>query len=188
MDKEYSITIGGEAVTFEFKDSLIHADGEHAGNIDAIITTKPPLPQNLLLDELHIKIPGADEYLYIYGYGAVENSLKTTFNSSNLVDTHKLPEMVEVYWGANGEQFIGEMCCQLYTKTAESELSEKIEDIDEPGASNNNQEVESSTIKEVNKIDENISPEYQTTSTNKILYIVVPAILILVVFLLNYFK
>ncbi len=66
MDKEYSITIDGEAVSFEFKDSLIHTEGGSAGNIDAIITTTPPVPQNRLLDELHIKIPGTDEYLYIY--------------------------------------------------------------------------------------------------------------------------
>jgi len=126
MDKEYSITIDGGLVTFEFKDSLIHSEGELAGQIDAIITTKPPLPQNLLLDELHIKVPGTNEYLYIYGYGVVENSLKATFNSSDIVDTQKLPDMVEVYWGANGEQFIGEMCCQRYTKIIESEISEKI--------------------------------------------------------------
>ena len=126
MNKEFSINIDGEAVTFEFKDSLIHAEGNSAGNIDAIITTKPPIPQNLLLDELHIKIPGSDEYLYIYGYGAVENSLKATFNSSSLVDKKKLPEKVDIYWGSNGEQFIGEMICQPYSEKAEHDLSDEI--------------------------------------------------------------
>ena len=126
LNKEYSITIDGQPVTFEFKDSLIHAEGSHAGNIDAIITTRPPLPQNLLLDELHIKIPGTNEYLYIYGYGAVENSLKATFNSSKLVDKQNLPEKVEVYWGSNGEQLIGEMNCMPYSEKAEHELDDEI--------------------------------------------------------------
>lgn len=132
MDKVYSITIDGETVTFEFKDSLIHAEGTSAGKIDAIITTTPLLPQDLLLDKLHIKVPGSDEYLYIYGYGVVENSLKATFNSSSLVDTNNLPEMVETYWGANGEQFIGEMCCQPYSEKAEHELSDEIVESEEP--------------------------------------------------------
>ena len=126
MDKEYSVTIDGQAVTFEFKDSLIHAEGNHAGNIDAIITTKPPLPQNLLLEELHIKVPGTDEYLYIYGYGVVENSLKATFNSSKIVDKQKLPEKVDVYWGPNGEQFIGEMNCIPYSEKVEHKLDDEV--------------------------------------------------------------
>ena len=180
MDKEYSISIDGEPITFEFKDSLIHSEGELAGQIDAIITTKPPLPQNLLLDELHIKVPGTNEYLYIYGYGVVENSLKATFNSSDIVDTQKLPDMVEVYWGANGEQFIGEMCCQRYTKIIESEISEKIEDINESEDSNKNQEVDSS----VNKIDEKPDSVNISKSNNIFLYIAVLSVLIFVVFLM----
>ena len=126
MDKEYSIEIDGKPVTFEFKDSLIHAEGNHAGDIDAIITTKPPLPQNLLLDELHIKVPGINEFLYIYGYGVVENSLKATFNSSKLVDKKNLPEKVEVYWGPNGEQLIGEMNCMPYSKKIEHDLDDEV--------------------------------------------------------------
>ena len=171
MDKEYSVTIDGETVTFQFKDSLIHAEGESAGNIDAIITTKPPLPQNLLLDELHIKVPGDDEFLYIYGYGVVENSLKATFNSSEHIDTQKLPEMVEVYWGANGEQFIGQMCCQPYTEKAESELSEEIEDIDEPDDSNHVPQVEASVKEEVNEKQEEINPVEKSSSINKMILI-----------------
>lgn len=132
MDREYSININGDAVTFEFKDSLIHAEGNQAGNIDAIITTKPPLPQNLLLDELHIKIPGTDEYLYIYGFGVVENSLKATFNSSKLVDKQNLPEKVEVYWGPSGEQFIGEMNCMPYSEKVEHKLDDEIIEQQEP--------------------------------------------------------
>lgn len=128
MDKEYSVTIDGESVIFEFKDSLIHGEGEATGNIDAIITTKPPLPQNLLLDELHIKIPGTDELLYIYGFGVVENSLKATFNSALHVDKNNLPESVEVYWGANGEQLIGEMCCRLYSENREHDLADELEE------------------------------------------------------------
>jgi hypothetical protein len=181
MDKEYSITIDGEAVTFEFKDSLIHAEGEHTGNIDAIITTKPPLPQNLLLDELHIKVPGTDEYLYIYGYGAVENSLKATFNSSVLVDTEKLPEMVEVYWGANGDKFIGEMCCQPYSETAESELSEEIEDIDTPDESNKTPKMEASAKEKVNEKQEEIIPVKKIASINKLILIGAVAFIIVVV-------
>ena len=123
MEKEYSVDIDGETVVFEFKDSLIHSEGPSAGNIDAIITTRPPLPQNLLLDELHIKVPGSDEFLYIYGYGVVENSLKATFNSSALVDADKLPDMVQVYWGAHGEKFIGDMCCQQFSEEAESRIT-----------------------------------------------------------------
>jgi len=171
MDKEYSVTIDGEAVTFEFKDSLIHAEGESAGNIDAIITTKPPLPQNLLLDELHIKVPGTDEYIYIYGYGSVENSLKATFNSSDFVNTQKLPEMVEVYWGANGEQFIGQMCCQPYTEKADSELSEEIENIDEPAESNQVPEVDASTNEEVSEKQEEINLVEKSSSINKMILI-----------------
>jgi hypothetical protein len=41
MNKEYSITVDGKNVTFEFKDSLIHAEGDAAGNIDAITTITP---------------------------------------------------------------------------------------------------------------------------------------------------
>ncbi len=126
MNKEYSTTIGGKNVSFEFKDSLIHTEGNAAGNIDAIITTQPPLPQNLLLDELHIKIPGTNEYLYIYGFGAIENSLKATFNSSALVDMKNLPEKVEIYWGANGERFIGEMICLPYSEKIEHDLADEI--------------------------------------------------------------
>ena len=184
MDKEYSITIDGEAITFVFKDSLIHNEGESAGKIDAIITTKPPLPQNLLLDELHIKVPGTNEFLYIYGYGVVENSLKATFNSSNLVDSQKLPDMVEVYWGANGEQFIGEMCCQRYTEIIESEISEKIEDINESEDSNKFQEVDSS----VNKKDEKPDSVNISKSNNIYIYIAVSAVLIFAVFLIMYLK
>jgi len=128
MDKEYSVAIDGESVIFEFKDCLIHGEGDATGNIDAIITTNPPLPQNLLLDELHIKIPGTDELLYIYGYGIVENSLKATFNSSLHVDKNNLPEIVEVYWGANGDKLIGEMCCRLYSENIEHELADELED------------------------------------------------------------
>ena len=186
MNKEYSISIDGEPVTFEFKDSLIHAEGDHAGNIDAIITTKPPLPQNLLLDELHIKIPDTNEFLYIYGFGVVENSIKATFNSSSLVDKQKLPETVGVYWGANGEQFIGEMCCQRYSETAEHDLSdeleeefvseEKVEKTDEPKQVKN----EDKDIKIDNKTD---NKEVQKNEINfNYLYIAGALIVLLSVF------
>lgn len=178
MDKEYPVTIDGETVTFEFKDSLIHAEGEAVGNIDAIITTKPPLPQNLLLDELHIKLPGTDEYLYIYGYGAVENSLKATFNSSSLVDIQKLPDMVEVYWGANGEQFIGEMCCQAYTNKAESELSDKI---DASKESNDIPDIEASAKKEVSDKQKEVNPVEKSLSINKLMLIGAVIFILLIV-------
>ncbi len=165
MDKEYSITIDGETVTFEFKDSLIHTEGESAGNIDAIITTTPSIPQNRLLDELHIKIPGTDEYLYIYGYGAVEYSLKATFNSSNLVDIEKLPEMVEIYWGANGEQFVGQMCCQPYTEKAEHDLSDEIAEPEE------STEKKTRTKEEVTVKQDKIKPVDKSFSINKIILI-----------------
>ncbi len=180
MNKEYSIAIDGKNVTFEFKDSLIHAEGDAAGNIDAIITTKPPLPQNLLLDELHIKVPGTDEYLYIYGYGAVENSLKATFNSSTIVDTQKLPEKVEIYWGANGEQFIGEMNCQPYSEKIESELTDEIIAPEEPGQA---PETETSPKEEVNeKQDETNAVD--KSSNNKLILISVVILIITVAALL----
>ncbi len=163
MNKDYSIAIDGKNVTFEFKDSLIHAEGDAAGNIDAIITTTPPLPQNLLLDELHIKVPGTDEYLYIYGYGAVENSLKATFNSSAIVDKQKLPEKVEIYWGANGEQFIGEMNCQPYSEKIESELTDEIIAPEESGQA---PETETSPKEEENeKQDESNTVEKLSNNT-----------------------
>jgi hypothetical protein len=163
MNKQYSINIDGESVTFEFKDSLIHSEGESAGNIDAIITTNPILPQNQLLDELHIKIPGSDEYLYIYGYGVVENSLKATFNSSAIVDAQNLPETVDVYWGAHGEQFIGEMCCQPYSEKTESELSEEIIDAAEPEV-----EVDKDIVDETNIKQEVKETVVENSSANKI--------------------
>ncbi len=126
MNKEYSMTIDGQAVSFEFKDGLIHAEGNHAGNIDAIITTTPPVPQNLMLDELHIKIPGTEQYLYIYGFGVVENSLKATFNASKVLDKQNLPEKVDIYWGPNGEQYIGEMNCLPYSEKVEHKLDDEI--------------------------------------------------------------
>ena len=182
MNKEYSITIDGKEVTFEFKDSLIHAEGNAAGNIDAIITTTPPLPQNLLLDELHIKVPGTEEYLYIYGYGAVENSLKATFNSSVIVDKQKLPEKVEIYWGASGEQYIGEMNCQPYSEKIESELSDEII---APEESEQAPETETSPEEEVNeKQDETNTVDKSSNNTLimrgvVILIIIVAAILLL---------
>jgi len=180
MNKEYSVTIDGDAVSFEFKDSLIHAEGEHAGNIDAIITTKPPLPQNLLLDELHIKIPGTDDYLYIYGYGVVENSLKATFNSSALVDTQKLPNIVEVYWGAKGEQFIGEMCCQPYSQKAEFELSVETEEIDEPDESSHISDAKAMT----NEKQEEANPAENSSSIYKFMLI---GFIILIVIIASFF-
>jgi hypothetical protein len=177
MNKEYSIAIDGKNVTFEFKDSLIHVEGDAVGNIDAIITTKPPLPQSLLLDELHIKVPGTNEYLYIYGYGAVENSLKATFNSSAIVDKQKLPEKVEIYWGANGEQFIGEMNCRPYSEKIESELSEEIIAPEEPKQT---PETETSPEEEVSeKQDETNAVE--KPSSNKKLILISIAILIIIV-------
>lgn len=174
MEKEYSVTIDGEVVTFQFKDSLIHAEGEHAGNIDAIITTKPPLPQNRLLDELHIKVPGTDEYLYIYGYGAVENSLKATFNSSTLVDIQKLPEVVNVYWGEHGEQFIGEMCCQPFTEEAESKII--LDETEEEG--------EEQEVSEQNKVEEKkLIKADSFTKDNKLKYKKLVYALLLVLFL-----
>ncbi len=183
MDKEYSVTIDGDAVIFEFKDSLIHCEGEATGNIDAIITTKPPLPQNLLLDELHIKIPGTDELLYIYGFGVVENSLKATFNSSIHVDKNNLPEVVEVYWGANGEKLIGEMSCRLYSENIEHELADELEEIDieelnnnkAPGSNNENAKKQSS------------APLISTAKNKSPLKIITIVILIVVVVHLIYF-
>ena len=178
MNKDYSVVIDGETVTFEFKDSLIHNEGEHAGNIDAIITTKPPLPQNQLLDELHIKIPGYDELLYIYGYGVVENSLKATFNSSSIINMDNLPETVEVYWGAEGDLLIGEMCCQQFTEEAESELSEEIETNEEEVEDVDSHDNENTPVNEVK--DQAGDTESNDSNINKTAIIVVIAILILI--------
>lgn len=184
MDKEYSVTIAGEAVTFEFKDSLIHCEGEAAGNIDAIITTKPPLPQNLLLDELHIKIPETNELLYIYGFGAVENSLKVTFNSSIHVDKKNLPESVEVYWGANGEQYIGEMCCQQYSENREHDLADDLEEIGETKEDRKN-EVNTSPNKNTKK--QGTSTLITTSRNRGLLKIITIAVLIFAVLQIIYF-
>ena len=181
MNKEYSITIDGKEVTFEFKDSLIHAEGDAAGNIDAIITTTPPLPQNLLLDELHIKVPGTDEYLYIYGYGAVENSLKATFNSSAIVDKQRLPEKVEIYWGANGEQYIGEMNCQPYSEKIESELTDEIIAPEEPEQA---PETETSPEDEVNEKQDETNTVEKSSSNKKLILIGAAIMIIIVAFLL----
>jgi hypothetical protein len=182
MDKEYTAVIDGETVVFEFKDSLIHAEGNAIGNIDAIITTTPILPQDLLLDELHIKIPDNNELLYIYGYGVVENSLKATFNSSSIVDPQNLPEMVEVYWGAKGEQLIGKMNCRRYSEKIEAELSEEIEDsvsADENQTVKNNEEIRE-TIKE-----EKVG-QMESKSINKQPIII--GIIFLVIILIAYFS
>jgi len=176
MDKTYSTTINGENVTFEFKDCLIHVEGNDAGNIDAIITTKPPIPQNLLLDELHIKVPGTDEFLYIYGYGVVENSLKATFNSSAIVDKQKLPEKVEIYWGANGEQFIGEMNCQPYSEKVEHKLDDEIIASEEPEKT---PEKEASTEEVSEKQDES-KPAEKSSSNNKL--ILIAGIILIIIF------
>ncbi|MFT5395262.1 MAG: hypothetical protein ACI85N_000446 [Gammaproteobacteria bacterium] len=184
MDKEYSVTIDGESVIFEFKDSLIHGEGEATGNIDAIITTKPPLPQNLLLDELHIKIPGTDELLYIYGFGVVENSLKATFNSSLHVDKKNLPESVEVYWGANGEQLIGEMCCRLYSENSEHDLAVELEET-EPEDDTNNDKAPKPDNKNTNQ--QSSVPIITTTKNKNPLKIITIVILIVVVVHIIYF-
>jgi hypothetical protein len=177
MDKEYTAVINGETVVFEFKDSLIHAEGDAVGNIDAIITTTPTQPQNLLLDELHIKVPGTNEFLYIYGYGVVENSLKATFNSSSIVDSKNLPEMVEVYWGANGEQLIGEMSCRRYSEKIEAELSDEIED--SVLAKNDQPEKDKVDIKEEHKL-----PEEKKVEPDKKLIILKPLIPWAIIFLI----
>jgi hypothetical protein len=179
MDKEYTAVIDGETVVFEFKDSLIHTEGNAIGNIDAIITTKPTQPQNLLLDELHIKIPGTDKYLYIYGYGVVENSLKATFNSSSIVDLNNLPETVEVYWGANGEQLIGEMSCRLYSEEIEAELSEEIEEVDIPEKKST--EKETADIKE-----EKVAEEKNEKKSNKLPVIIIASITIILLIIYFY--
>lgn len=188
MDTTYTTTINGDNVTFEFKDCLIHAEGNHAGNIDAIITTKPPIPQNLLLDELHIKVPGSDEYLYIYGYGAVENSLKATFNSSTIVDKKNLPEKVGVYWGPNGEQFIGDINCQPYSEKVEHDLTDEIVATKVPEQKEEQNEIsttETSTKKEVLEKQEKTKPDEVSSSKIKIILIaVILFILIAGVFLL----
>lgn len=181
MNREYTIAIDGKNVTFEFKDSLIHAEGDAAGNIDAIITTTPALPQDLLLDELHIKIPGTDEFLYIYGYGAVENSLKATFNSSAVVDKQKLPEKVEIYWGANGEQYIGEMNCQPYSEKIESELTDEIIAPEEEPEQTPETETHPEEVSE--KQDET-KTEKKSSNNKLIIYGVVILIIVIVIVLL----
>jgi len=180
MNKEYSMTIDGQAVSIEFKDCLIHTDDNHVGNIDAIVTTTPPLPQNLLLDELHIKLPGTDEFLYIYGYGVVENSLKATFNASKLIDKQNLPTTLGFYWGANGEQFIGETVCIPYSEKAEHQLDDEIieevdaeNEIDEPKEINKEAPIE----KEEPKTDEKI-----ISKTNWI--VITAVILVIIAFIL----
>ncbi len=171
---EYSITINGEAVTFKFKDSLIHAAGNHAGNIDAIITTEPTLPQNLLLDELHIKVPGTNEYLYIYGYGTVENCFKATFNSSKIVDKQKLPEKVDVYWGPNGEQYIGEMNCIPYSEKVEHKLDDEIIAPEEPAESEK-------TIQVVTDVKKEAKPKEISSLNTKWIVIGVTILLMIIV-------
>ncbi len=184
MDKEYAVTIDGEVVTFEFKDSLIHCEGDATGNIDAIITTKPPLPQNLLLDELHVKIPGTDELLYIYGFGVVENSLKATFNSSIHVDKNNLPESVEVYWGANGEQLIGKMSCRRYSESIEHELTDELEETD-PGEELNKNKAPNSGNENADR--QSSTPIITTTRNKNPLKIITIVILIVVVMHIIYF-
>ncbi len=182
MDKEYTAEINGETVVFDFKDSLIHAEGNAVGNIDAIITTKPTLPQNLLLDELHIKIPGSHEFLYIYGYGVVENTLKATFNSSSIVDSENLPEAVEVYWGANGEQLIGEMNCRAFSEKVEAELSEELEEESFPEESNTEKD-KAENKDEKKQTDETIEQTESTSSNNKpIMFIAIFIIIILILY------
>jgi hypothetical protein len=185
MDKEYTAVIDGETVVFEFKDSLIHAEGNAIGNIDAIITTTPTLPQDLLLDELHIKIPDKNDFLYIYGYGVVENSLKATFNSSSIVDSQNLPEIVEVYWGANGEQLIGKMNCRLYSEKIEAELSEEIEEsvsAEESYPVKNNEDNREIIKEEKNEQDE----QMESNSINK--KPIIFGIIFLVIILIVYFS
>ena len=177
MNKEYSMTIDGQAVTFEFKDGLIHAEGNHAGNIDAIITTKPPVPQNLMLDELHIKIPGTEQYLYIYGFGVVENSLKATFNASKIIDKQNLPEKVDIYWGPNGEQYIGEMNCLPYSEKVEHKLDDEIiEEVD----SEETTEVTEDFKEEKTKIKKDeVKAEEKTGSNTK--WIVISTVMLVII-------
>lgn len=176
MNKEYSMTIDGQAVSFEFKDGLIHAEGNHAGNIDAIITTKPPLPQNLLLDELHIKIPGTDQYLYIYGFGVVENSLKATFNAAKLIDKENLPGKVDIYWGAHGEQYIGEMNCLPYSEKVEHKLDDEIiETVD----SEQTTEVVTTTNEEETTIKKD-KPKTEEKTSSKTKWIVIAAAIVVI--------
>ena len=180
MKKEYSVTIDGELIHFEFKDSLMHCQGDDAGNIDAIITTKPPLPQNKLLDELYIKVPGNNEYLYIYSYGVVEDSLKVTFNSSKHVDIEQPPESVEVYWGEEDATFIGEMSCLAFSKEVESSIAAEVEEVDEP--SNVDDETYNDTVDDKNDAAQQKS-ELNSSKQQRYIYIGIVLLLMLVGFI-----
>ncbi len=168
------MTIDGQAVSFEFKDGLVHAGGNHAGNIDAIITTTPPVPQNLMLDELHIKIPGTEQYLYIYGFGVVENSLKATFNASKIINKENLPEKVDIYWGANGEQYIGEMNCLPYSEKVEHKLDDEIIETVESELTT---EVATTTIEEETKIKKD-EPKTEAKTSSNTKWVVIGAVVL----------
>ena len=105
-----------------------------------------------------------------------------TFNSSSLVDVKKLPEMVEVYWGANGEQFIGDMCCRAYSEKAESELSDEIEEIadNETEAVEGSKEPEQDNVVSISEKDVNQDEDkVEQTSWNK--YIIIGAIALVLI-------
>jgi hypothetical protein len=183
MNKEYSMAIDGQQVSFEFKDGLVHAEGDHAGNIDAIITTTPPLPQNLLLDELHIKVPDTNEYLYIYGYGVVENSLKATFNAAKVINKQNLPEKVDIYWGPNGEKYIGEMNCMPYSEKVEHDLDDEVTESVEPVDSEKTTEL-AEDFKEEIKVEKSANEKVSTeneTPKNKNLIIITAVVIAVII-------
>ena len=100
-----TIQVEGNQVQAQFNDCVLYTSGEFGGNIDFQITFSEPVPDQEVIENLRLRMPGKKKLLDVTAFGDLDGIMEITiFSKSELapigqpIPESSTPSEVEVFW------------------------------------------------------------------------------------------
>tara|TARA_B110000116_G_C16732656_1_gene534464 strand:- start:337 stop:849 length:513 start_codon:yes stop_codon:yes gene_type:complete len=100
-----TIQIDGNPVELQFHDCVLFTSGEFGGNIDFQIAFSEPVPDQEVIENLRLRMPGKKKLLDVTSFGDLDGVMEITiFSESELapigqaIADNAVPSEVEVFW------------------------------------------------------------------------------------------
>lgn len=102
---QVTIQVEGNPVEMQFNDCVLYTSGEFGGNIDFQIAFSEPVPDQEVIENLRLRMPGKKKLLDVTAFGDLDGVMEITiFSKSELapigqpIPESSVPSEVEVFW------------------------------------------------------------------------------------------
>jgi hypothetical protein len=117
------IAVEGRWILVEFSGCLVYTEGDLSGNLDMASRSSPPVPAEVLINHLRLRVPDHDGFLTAVAWADDDRAKSLTFSLADLApidvedisawerDMASTVTAVEIYWNDSGVQQLATVSC-----------------------------------------------------------------------------